>query len=112
MFHRFLRVFFLSAVLLALIYPLQSDTLQYRAFDPELGIVYRPPSVAWDAQQWNAIFADPSPPMGWAVLPIGTERCGAVNKTWLANAKRKGLKLAILFTPFLTPADITGTIDC
>ena len=83
-----------------------------RGFDSELGIVYRPPSVAWDAQQWNAIFSDPNPPMGWAVLPVGKEGCGAVNGTWLNKVKKKGLKLAILFTPFLNPSDITRTIDC
>lgn len=84
-----------------------SDTL-----NPELGVVYRPPSVRWDAQQWNAIFSDPAPPMGWAVLPVGKEGCAAVNKSWLAAAKGKGLNLAILFTPFLQPSDFTRTIDC
>ena len=49
--------------------------------------------------------------MGWAVLPVGKEGCGAVNGTWLNKVKKKGLKLAILFTPFLNPSDITRTID-
>ena len=61
----------------------------FQSLDPELGIVYRPPSVSWDGQQWNAIFADPDPPMGWAVLPVGKESCGAVNRTWLSKAKQK-----------------------
>ena len=84
----------------------------YQPLNQELGIVYRPPSVAWDAQQWDAIFQDPSPPMGWAILPVGTERCGAILNTWLNNARRKNLRLAILFTPFLSTDDMRRTIDC
>ena len=82
------------------------------SLDRELGVVYRPPVVSWDARQWSAVFADPAPPMGWAVLPVGKEGCAAVNQAWLNSAKRKGLKLAILFTPFLEPSDFIRTVDC
>ncbi len=74
--------------------------------------MYRPPSVAWDAQQWNAIFQDPAPPMGWAILPVGTERCGGITSSWLNSARGKRLKLAIVFTPFLTTDEMRRTIDC
>jgi hypothetical protein len=87
-------------------------TTVYQTLNQELGIVYRPPSVPWDGQQWDAIFQDPSPPMGWAVLPVGAERCGAILNTWLNNARRKNLRLAIVFTPFITTEDMRRTIDC
>ncbi len=84
----------------------------YLSLNPELGIVYRPPSIAWDGQQWDAIFRDPAPPMGWAILPIGSEGCNGITKSWLDNARRKNFKLAILFTPFITTDDMRRTIDC
>lgn len=107
------RILLLVAVLQLL--AISGNTNPFRAsqsLDPELGIVYRPPSVRWDGQQWNAIFGDPAPPMGWAVLPVGRESCDAVNQSWLNNVKRKGLKPAILFTPFLAPSDFIRTVDC
>lgn len=102
-------ILFLAAFLPAYEHPHQA---QYLSLNPELGIVYRPPSVAWDGQQWDAIFQDPSPPMGWAILPVGSERCNGITSTWLKNARRKGLKLAIVFTPFLSTDDMRRTIDC
>jgi hypothetical protein len=92
-----------------------ADTLQetsYQSLNQELGVVYRPPSVPWDGQQWDAIFQDPAPPMGWAVLPVGAERCGAIMNTWLNNARRKNLRLAIVFTPLISTEDMRRTIDC
>jgi hypothetical protein len=84
----------------------------YRVRNAELGIVYRPPSVRWDEQQWNRIFSDPTPPMGWVFIPIGRESCNAFSSEWLNNAKRKGFHLGIVLVPFLTVSDIKKTVDC
>jgi hypothetical protein len=102
-------ILFLAALLPAYV-PHRSTS--YNSLNSELGIVYRPPSVSWDGQQWDAIFKDPAPPMGWAILPVGSERCNGITKNWLDNARRKGFKLAILFTPFITTDDMRRTIDC
>lgn len=84
----------------------------YQARNPDLGVVYRPSSIAWDAKQWKSIFSDPAPPMGWAILPIGNESCGAITRSWLDSVKAKGLQPALLLDPFLSANTIKKTVDC
>lgn len=83
----------------------------YQTLNPELGVVYRTPA-GWDAEQWNAVFSDPAPPMGWIVLPVGKETCNAVKAGWLNSAKSRGFRLALLLDPFLEVSDIRRGIDC
>lgn len=107
------RLFFAASLLLAFT-SLGSFEPQrlYQSRNPDLGVVYRPSSIPWDAKQWKDIFNDPNPPMGWAVLPIGNESCSAITRSWLNSVKAKGLQPALLLDPFLSASTIKKTIDC
>lgn len=106
------KAWFAFFLILLLAFPAVPETNTYPALNPDLGVVYRPPSVQWDATQWDEVFRDQAPPMGWAVLPVGNEGCGAVNKTWLSNVKKKHLKLALLFAPFVSATTMQKIVDC
>ncbi|HET6267757.1 MAG TPA: hypothetical protein VFG11_08570 [Acidobacteriota bacterium] len=103
-------VLFLLFSLMAFAAPL--NRVSYQSLNPQLGVVYRQPSIAWDGQQWNAIFRDPNTPVGWAVLPVGNEGCAAIEHDWLQSAKRKGLRLGLLIDPFVSAATTRQIVDC
>jgi hypothetical protein len=86
--------------------------LSYQALNPELGIVYRPTAVDWDSQQWNAMFSDPSPPAGWAMLILGRESCSAISSSWLNAARRRGFQLGIVINGNLNPNEIQDIVAC
>ncbi len=102
-----LAVISLAVFLLASFAP---SATTYRVRNPELGIVYRPNN--WDLQQWDEVFRDPNPPMGWVIVPIGRESCSAITSWWRSNAQDRGFKTGILLDPFLTDTEIKKTIDC
>jgi len=102
-----LAVISLAAFLLASFAP---SATTYRVRNPELGIVYRPSD--WDLQQWEEVFRDPNPPMGWVLVPLGQESCKAITSWWRTNAQNRGFKLGIVLDPFLTETEIKKTIDC
>jgi hypothetical protein len=82
----------------------------YKERNPEFGIVYRP--IDWDREQWEEIFRDPAPPMGWAIIPVGRESCTALTSWWLDGVRRKGLRPGLITAPFMTKNEIERTIDC
>ena len=88
--------------------PVQQSS--YNDLNPELGIVYRP--INWDRQQWEEVFRDNAPPMGWAIMPLGRESCSAITSWWLDGVRRKGMRPGVLLGPFLTKQEIEKIIDC
>src|SRR3990172_4910362 len=102
------RLFCLASVILVTT-PLVSAP-SYRTFNPELGIVYT--VTDWDNKQWNALFGDPAPPVGWAIVPVGNGGCKAINPALLKNAKAQGFDTGLMIDPFVSAADTKKSIDC
>jgi hypothetical protein len=106
-----------AAILIVCILLLSSNTKlgsapSYRVRNTELGIAYTVEHNKWDGQQWDSIFQDSAPPMGWVFLPLGKESCNAISPDWIRKAKSRGFNLGIVLVPFLNVDDIKRTVDC
>lgn len=84
----------------------------YRVRNTELGVAYTVEHNKWDGQQWDSIFTDPAPPMGWVFLPLGKESCNAISPAWISKARNRGFSMGIVLVPFLNVEDIKKTVDC
>ena len=98
----------LAAFLIAAGRPARQSS--YANLNAELGIVYRP--INWDREQWDEVFNDPNPPVGWAIMPVGRESCTAMTPWWFDGVRRQGLRPGVLLAPFLNKQEIEKTIDC